>query len=129
VRVLVVDDEPDLRMILRINLQRWGHDVVLAADAAEAWAVLADGEGEGQGDGQGVDAMLLDVSMPGETGLQLLGRLREAGRVPRQVALLSAMVSGALPPGAEGVRFLAKPFGIEELRALVVDMAGAGSGG
>lgn len=116
-RVLVVDDEPDLRLILRINLERWGHEVTLAASAAEAWDVLADG---------GVDALLLDVSMPGETGLELLQRLRDAHRTPPEVALLTAMVNRHDPAldGAEPVRVLTKPFGIDELRDLIEAMAG-----
>ena len=115
-RVLVVDDEPDLRLILRINLERWGHTVLLASSAAEAWTALEQDQ---------VDAMLLDVSMPGETGLQLLARLRDAGMLPPEVALLSAMVPtspGALP-GGEEVRFLAKPFGVDDLRSLVDAMS------
>lgn len=116
-RVLVVDDEPDLRLILRINLERWGHEVTLAASAAEAWDVLSGDE---------VDALLLDVSMPGETGLELLQRLRIAGRTPPEVALLTAMVHRHEPirDGEPPVRVLAKPFGIDELRDLVQTMAG-----
>ncbi|WP_370328196.1 response regulator [Euzebya sp.] len=115
-RFLVVDDEPDLRMILQINLERWGHDVVLAASAAEAYDVLRAAD---------VDAMLLDVSMPGESGLQLLGRLQADGLMPSEVALLSAALlsdgPGAVPTG---VRHLAKPFGVDELEALIEEMAG-----
>jgi DNA-binding response OmpR family regulator len=113
VRVLVVDDEPDLRLILRLNLERWGHDVVLAANAAEADQVLSS---------QPVDAVLLDVSMPGESGLELLARLRAEGRAPARVALLSAALgvrgdAAALAGGVDGV--LEKPFALEDLEALV----------
>lgn len=113
-RFLIVDDEPDLRLILQVNLQRWGHEVTLAASAAQAWdAISADPP----------DAMLLDVSMPGETGLQLLHRLREADRLPPQVALLSAMLPADLAGEAgEGMHHLAKPFGLADLRVLVATM-------
>lgn len=121
-RVLVVDDEPDLQLILRINLSRWGHEALTAGSAAEAERVLDDQAAAGQP----VEALLLDVSMPGETGLDLLGRLRATDRLPPQVALLSAMVvTGGAVPGAEDVRFLPKPFGVDDLEALVRAMADA----
>lgn len=117
-RFLIVDDEPDLRLILQVNLQRWGHDVTLAASAAEAWAQI---------EASPPDAMLLDVSMPGETGLELLRRLREAGRLPPQVALLSAMLPADLAreAGQDGLYHLSKPFGLAELQALIGRMTAA----
>lgn len=119
-RFLIVDDEPDLRLILQVNLQRWGHDVTLAASAAEAWARVQESPPE---------AMLLDVSMPGETGLELLRRLREAGRLPPQVALLSAMLPADLARQADhdGIHHLCKPFALAELEALVSRMSAASS--
>ncbi|HUG84506.1 MAG TPA: response regulator [Euzebya sp.] len=118
-RFLIVDDEPDLRLILQVNLQRWGHDVVLAASAAEAWAHIQESPPQ---------AMLLDVSMPGETGLHLLQRLRAADRLPPQVALLSAMLPADLSrqAGQDGLHRLSKPFGLAELEALITRMAAAG---
>lgn len=114
-RFLVVDDEPDLRMILQINLERWEHTVVLAASAGEAYEVLR---------AEPVDAMLLDVSMPGESGLQLLERLHHDGLMPADVALLSAALLSDGPTGVPpGVRHLPKPFGVDELEALVAEMA------
>ncbi|MGI9018393.1 MAG: response regulator [Euzebya sp.] len=115
-RVLIVDDEPDLRMILQFNVRRSGHEVVLAADASQAYDhIVADPP----------DALLLDVSMPGETGLELLDRLRAEDRVPSQVALLSAALTSGLPPelADQGVRMLPKPFGVAELEDLVSAMA------
>lgn len=115
-RFLVVDDEVDLRLILQMNLQRWGHEVAVAASAAEAWtAIHADTP----------DVLLLDVSMPGETGVELVTRLRAAGRLPERVALLSAILPSALAQQAEmgGVRHLAKPFSLLELRSLVEALA------
>lgn len=115
-RFLVVDDEVDLRLILQINLQRWGHDVAVAASAAEAWTAIED---------TAPDALLLDVSMPGETGVELLQRLRAADRLPDRVALLSAILPATLSAEAElgGVRHLAKPFSLVELQALVEELA------
>lgn len=129
-RFLVVDDEPDLRMILQLNLERWGHDVVLAASAGEAYDAIR----EGARSDEVVDAMLLDVSMPGETGLELLDRLRADGMLPPRVAVLSAGLSAGLsgrrstertvasvPPD---IRHLSKPFGVGDLQSLVAELAG-----
>ena len=118
-RFLIVDDEADLRLILQLNLERWGHEVEVAASAAEAWDVVVTDPPE---------AMLLDVSMPGETGLELLQRLREADLLPPQVALLSAMVPGDLARevGADEVQHLAKPFGVAQLEDLIRTMASGG---
>lgn len=112
-RFLVVDDEPDLRLILQLNLQRLGHEAATAASAEEAWEVLQSDR---------PDALLLDVSLPGESGLSLLARLREADLLPDQVAVLSAMLPATLARQAHGVRHLAKPFGLAELEALVEEM-------
>ncbi|CAN5361836.1 hypothetical protein BH23ACT9_BH23ACT9_16280 [soil metagenome] len=117
-RFLIVDDEPDLRLILQVNLRRWGHDTVLAATTAEAYDRIVE---------RAPDAMLLDVSMPEETGLELLARLQADDLVPPQVALLSAMLPAALAQqaGTSGVRHLSKPFCLTELETLVGEMAAA----
>lgn len=114
-KVLVVDDEPDLRLILQLNLTRWGHEVATAASAEEAWEVLR---------AETPDALLLDVSLPGESGLDLLARLRDADLLPAEVALLSAMLPATLAREAGDVRHLSKPFGVADLQALVTAMAG-----
>lgn len=115
-RILVVDDEADIRFIIGMSLQRWGHTFVEAADAATAYDVCAN---------HPPDGILLDVSMPGETGLELLQRLREDDLVPGPVALFSAAFPGQLGTVAEeqGILHLPKPFGLDELAELVQEMA------
>ncbi len=115
-RVLVVDDEADIRMILRLNLERWGHEVRVAANGAEAYeAITVDPP----------QALLLDVSMPGESGLELLARLRSEGLAPPRIALLSAMLPEhwLSTPGADAVLHLSKPFGIADLEAMMQALA------
>jgi two-component system phosphate regulon response regulator OmpR len=107
--LLVVDDDLRLRDLLRRYLADNGFRVTGAADAAEARAQLAS---------FAFDLVVLDVMMPGETGLALTRALREraAPRVP--VLLLTAMgepedrVNG-LEQGADD--YLAKPFEPREL--------------
>src|SRR5260370_1030386 len=108
--VLVVDDDAGLRDLLRGYLSENGFRVTVAADAGEARANLASFT---------FDLIVLDVMMPGESGLDLTGALRGNGpgaRLP--ILLLTAMaepedrISG-LEQGADD--FLAKPFEPREL--------------
>jgi len=110
VRILVVDDEPAVRESLRRALQLEGYDVELAADGQEALErVGADG----------IDALLLDVSMPRLDGLEACHRLRRAGNT-LPVLMLTARdevedrVAG-LDAGADD--YVVKPFALEELLA------------
>jgi two-component system, OmpR family, phosphate regulon response regulator OmpR len=108
--LLVVDDDARLRGLLRRYLSDNGFRVTLAADAQEARASLAS---------FAFDLIVLDVMMPGESGLELTRALRTEPKLPRvPVLLLTAMgeaedrVSG-LEAGAAD--YLAKPFEPREL--------------
>ena len=109
-RVLVVDDEPAVRQALERALAAEGHDVAVAGDGRAALERLVD---------QPVDAVVLDVAMPGLDGLEVCRRLRGAGdRTP--VLMLTARdavddrVAG-LDAGADD--YLVKPFALKELKA------------
>src|SRR5713101_1334346 len=105
--LLVVDDDARLCELLRRYLADSGFRVTTAASAAEARANLA---------GLAFDLVVLDVMMPGESGLELTRALRREGNVP--ILLLTAMgepedrVNG-LEQGADD--YLAKPFEPREL--------------
>lgn len=110
--ILVVDDEPAVRGALARALALERHEVTLAADASEALALLAE---------RAYELILLDVLMPGMSGLELCRRLRQAqDRTP--VLMLTAReaiddrVEG-LDAGADD--YLAKPFALRELLARV----------
>jgi two-component system, OmpR family, response regulator MprA len=112
-KILVVDDERAVRDSLRRALELQGYDVTLANDGSEALAQL---ESNGQ-----VDAVLLDVLMPGLDGLEVCRRIRRSGNeVP--VLMLTARdavgdrVAG-LDAGADD--YVVKPFALEELLARV----------
>jgi two-component system, OmpR family, phosphate regulon response regulator OmpR len=105
--LLVVDDDARLRQLLRRYLSEHGFRVTVAAHAGEARAQLA---------GFAFDLVVLDVMMPGESGLDLTRTLRGEGRVP--VLLLTAMAEpedriNGLETGAED--YLVKPFEPREL--------------
>ena len=109
-RLLVVDDDPDVRDSLRRSLEFEGYEVTTAADGAEALVRLA-----------GADLAILDLMMPNLDGSEACRQLRAAGeRLP--VLMLTARdalgdrVTG-LDAGADD--YLVKPFALEELLARV----------
>ena len=77
--ILVVDDEEDIADLLRDFLEAEGYGVVLAHDGPAALATLAAGP---------VDCVVLDVMMPGQSGFEVVRRIRERSDVP--VLFLSA---------------------------------------
>jgi len=105
--VLVVDDDTRLRDLLSRYLGENGFRVTVARDAADARAKLA---------GMAFDALVLDVMMPGESGLDLTKSLRATSNVP--VLLLTALGEAenrieGLSRGADD--YLVKPFEPREL--------------
>ena len=110
-RILVVEDEPQLRALLRLYLEREGHRVTDAGDGQAALAAF---------DAGGADLVILDLMLPGMQGETVLEALRDAGDVP--VLITSAKRSDAeriagLRAGADD--YLAKPFNPHELTARV----------
>jgi two-component system phosphate regulon response regulator OmpR len=107
--LLVVDDDARLRELLRRYLFENGFRVTVAADAGEARANLAS---------FAFDLIVLDVMMPGESGLDLTRALRAAPAPPVPILLLTAMAEpedrvNGLEQGAAD--YLAKPFEPREL--------------
>ena len=105
--LLVVDDDTRLRDLLRRYLSDNGFRVTTAADVEDARSNLAS---------FAFDLVVLDVMMPGESGLELTRDLRRGGRVP--VLLLTAMAEpedrvNGLEQGADD--YLSKPFEPREL--------------
>jgi DNA-binding NtrC family response regulator len=103
--VLVVDDEPAIRLLCRINLELEGYEVVEAGTLAEARAAIEAGD---------VSVVLLDLRVGHESGRTLLEELRS--RVPPMpVALVTG--SAELHPSGDGTAdaTLVKPFTIDQL--------------
>jgi DNA-binding response OmpR family regulator len=110
-RILVVEDEPQLRSLLRLYLEREGYEVTDAGDGPAALAAVGDAD---------FDLVVLDLMLPGMQGETVLAELRELGDVP--VLISSAKRSDAeriagLRAGADD--YLAKPFNPHELTARV----------
>ena len=110
-RILVVDDDPDIRGLLRELLDRRGFDVHEARDGQEALRVFFDLR---------PDLIVLDVQMPGLDGWKTLERVRELSEVP--VLMLTAKSAElektrGLRAGADD--YVTKPFGRQELLARI----------
>jgi len=110
-RILVVEDEPQLRALLRLYLERDGYRITDAGDGQAALAAF---------DAEGADLVILDLMLPGMQGETVLEALRESSDVP--ILITSAKRSDAeriagLRAGADD--YLAKPFNPHELTARV----------
>ena len=112
-RVLVVEDDPMFRKILRSWLESWGYQVTVAEDGAEAWEMLQEIRAP--------HLLILDWIMPKMNGIDLCRLVRERANSPYQYILLVTakddkqdLVRG-LEAGADD--YLSKPFDRNELRA------------
>jgi DNA-binding NtrC family response regulator len=113
--VLIVDDDAALRESLAETLADLGHRAEQAADGAAALRRVAEG---------GIDAVLLDLRMPGLDGMEVLRRLRARPDAP-PVAVLTAVPTSANTIEAMrlgAVDHLAKPIGRDDLAALLARM-------
>jgi DNA-binding response OmpR family regulator len=110
--ILIADDDADIRMLVRLRLERSGYTVVAANDGIQALALAAECE---------PDVAILDVSMPGLSGVEVTRRLREQ-RPTLPVILLTAHAHDA--DVAEGASaganaYVTKPFSPQELESRV----------
>ncbi len=113
-RVLVVEDDPSVRDTIGLVLEAYQHHADLAEDETSALRLLERGEALWP------DALLLDLRLKVGTGEEVYRAIeRRFGRVPPTV-VISAAQEGALRAGQlPGVRFLAKPYTVEELLGLL----------
>jgi len=108
-RVLVIDDEAQIRKFLDIGLRAEGYEVLLAVNAAEGLALAAT---------RSPDLVILDIGLPDKEGHEVLSELRQWSHIP--VIMLSVRDAEsekvkALDAGAND--YVTKPFGIQELMA------------
>ena len=110
-RILVVDDEPQIRHSLNINLENRNYDVTTTASGEEALEAIARRK---------PDVVIVDLVLPSMDGIELTRLIREHSPVP--IIVLSAIGDErrkveALESGADD--YVTKPFGMEELAARV----------
>jgi two-component system, OmpR family, KDP operon response regulator KdpE len=109
--ILIVDDEPQIRRVMRTTLTSHGYSVVEAASGEEALEKLR---------AERPDLIILDVNMPGISGLETCAEIRTSSDVP--IIMLTIRNSErdkvqALDAGADD--YVVKPFGVQELMARI----------
>jgi DNA-binding response OmpR family regulator len=108
--VLIADDDVDHRLLMTLALNRFGHQVAQVGDTHAAERIIAAG---------GIDVVLLDVRMPGESGIDLCRRLRaDPATAGLPIMFVTADVNdcrilAAMEAGADD--YLTKPFHRAEL--------------
>lgn len=117
-RVLVVDDEAGLRLSLAAVLKRDGYDVQTAGDVSEAMCLL---------NGSDVDVVMSDIIMPGESGVDLLSRIRGLDRGIEVVLMTGEpnVETASLAVRNGAFDYLAKPVSKGPLLAVVARAARA----
>jgi len=116
--ILVVDDEPDIRQLVQLNLELDGHKVLTASNGAEALQMLG---------AELPDVMLLDLNMPELDGWAVLQRIKEAGdtdvsHIPVLMLTAYDTADNRVRGGIEGaIRYLTKPFSPTALRDEIRD--------
>jgi len=110
-RILVVDDEPQIRRVLRATLTAQGYEVTDARNGEDALAALRNSR---------FDLVLLDMNMPGMGGVETCRQIREGSEVA--VIMLTVHDTeqdkvAALDAGADD--YVTKPFGMQELLARI----------
>ncbi len=112
-KILVADDEKNLRRVLAIELAEEGHDVSEAENGARALELLGEEE---------YDAVVLDLTMPDIGGIDVLRRLR-AFEIPPEAIVLTG--NATVPAAVEAMKlgaydFMTKPCSLDELKALLL---------
>ena len=110
-RILIVDDEPEIRRFLRASLKTHQHEVIEAENGVEALAEMRNAH---------PDLMILDLGLPDIDGVEITRRVREWSEIP--IIILSVRNREkdkieALNSGADD--YLTKPFGVGELLARI----------
>ena len=117
VRLLVVDDEPDLRTLYELTLLREGYDIDTAGSVEDALARLQD---------RSYHLLITDMRLPDGTGLDLLRRLEESGRRERAIVITAY---GSAENAVEALKagaydYLTKPVDLKQFRAVVASALG-----
>jgi two-component system response regulator PilR (NtrC family) len=116
-RLLVVDDEPDLRTLYELTLVREGFDVESAGSVEEAWAALQR---------QRYAVVITDMRLPDGTGLDLLRRMDESGRREKGIVITAY---GSAENAVEALKagaydYLTKPVDLRQFRSVVATALG-----
>jgi DNA-binding response OmpR family regulator len=121
-KILIAEDEPDIRTLIKFTLEFAGHEVVVTQNGAEAF----ESAKEMAENDQLPDLILMDVRMPRMTGYEACKKMKEIDKLnPVPLAFLSAKgqeeeVQTGLDAGA--VAYIVKPFAPDQLTAKVTEL-------
>lgn len=116
-KILLADDDPKVRLIVKLWLERNGHEVSLACDGAEALTML---------EAEHFDGLITDVNMPLLAGIDLVKRTLQLPEQPDIIVVLTSRCDLEDLREAEKsakVHFFNKPFSPMALAALIQDLA------
>ncbi|MCU0620050.1 MAG: response regulator [Gemmatimonadales bacterium] len=122
-RILVADDDEDLRDLLAFALRADGYEMVEVADGTELIASVFDGQLQGRS-ASTLALIITDIRMPGRTGMEALASLRQA-QVHTPVIVITGFGDAATLAEARRLGVAAvfdKPFDLDLLRAAVRDL-------
>jgi CheY-like chemotaxis protein len=113
--ILIVDDEPNVRLVFRTALESVGYSTTMAEDGEQALLFMENAP---------YDLILLDLHMPGMGGMEVLERIREEGH---DVPVVIITAHGSVPNAVQAMKlgaidFLSKPISPEALRAVVAEV-------
>ncbi|MDE1950001.1 MAG: sigma-54-dependent Fis family transcriptional regulator [Burkholderiales bacterium] len=116
-RLLVVDDEPDLRTLYELTLVREGYEVDSAESVEQAWAMLEAAR---------YQLVITDMRLPDGNGLELMRRIDEAGRGERAIVITAY---GSAENAVEALKagaydYLTKPVDLRQFRSVVASALG-----
>jgi DNA-binding response OmpR family regulator len=109
-RCLIVDDEQRVAQALQRLLEMWGHEAHTVGNGEQALALL---------ERESFDLLMLDYRMPGLNGIETWERIRAREGAVRHVVLITAALEGEILAKRHAIEFLAKPFDIDSLEALL----------
>ncbi len=112
-RILLVEDEKNIASFIERGLKEFGHTVRVAFDGYTGWEIAGE---------EGFDLLILDVILPGRTGLELCKLFRQHHGYTTPVMVLTALgttedIVKGLDAGADD--YLVKPFSFQELQARI----------
>jgi DNA-binding NtrC family response regulator len=119
-KILIVDDEPNIRRILQVAFEKEGYFPFTAEDAFRAMEIVQS---------EPMDCVITDVTMPGKTGYELLHDLKSY-REDLPVVVMTAF--GTIPQAIQAIRdgafeYVTKPFDLESLKKIVASSLGTHS--
>ena len=122
IKILIVDDDPDIRLLLDFNLSKSGYEVLEAANGAEALDIIKEHE---------VNLVVTDLTMPVMDGYELIKNLRESpGTSKIPVLMLTAREEERISRAGMANPFddyLPKPFATADLREKIEKLLSKGS--